>query len=414
MENDLLNKIEVFATEFITNKNPESIVYHDISFTHRLISAVKVISENENVSEKDIELLLAAAWIYGLGYYDAESFGSKRIISGCIKCTIRIGKPFLEEINYPQEHIAIVYAILENTKHPLNPTNKLEQIFADALYYDFAREKGEKYLKKMYQELLIFQAISIGKKKWNDELITLLENHTYFTTYGKSVLEPKKHKLIKEIKKDAKALISIQDTALKKELEISDRELKNLKESLSESNNKVDIRTIQTVFRNTSRNHYTLNQMVDRKANIMISINAIINSLLIGGILGPSSTILDVSLIPAFILMIASSISIFYAILAINPNKTHGEFTEDDIRNKQGNLLYFGNFHNMSYRDYEWAMLEMITDKDYLYSSLIKDIYYLGEKIQKKHSNIRKSLMFFLVGTGLSAISFLIVKLLIS
>jgi len=414
MEINLLNKIEVFTTEFITNNNPESIVYHDISFTHRLVSAVKVISENENVSEKEKELLLVAAWIYGLGYYDAESFGSKKIISGCIKCTIRIGNPFLEEINYPQENIDAVYAILENTKHPLNPTNKIEQVFADALYYDFAREKGKKYLKKMYQELLIFHAISIGKKKWNDELIKLLENHTYFTIYGKSVLEPKKHSLIKVIKKEAKALISIQDTALKKELEISDKELKNLKESLSETNNSVDIRTVQTLFRNTSRNHYTLNQMVDRKANIMISINAIINSLLIGGVLGPSTTILDASLIPAFILMIASSISIFYAILAINPNKTHGEFTEDDIRNKQGNLLYFGNFHNMSYRDYEWAMLEMITDKDYLYSSLIKDIYYLGEKIQKKHSNIRKSLMFFLVGTGLSVVSFLIIKLIIS
>jgi chaperonin cofactor prefoldin len=413
MENDLLNKIEIFTTKFITNKNPESVVYHDISFTQRLVSAVKVISENENVSEDENELLLVAAWIYGLGYYDAEAFGSKKINSGCIKCTIRIGKPFLEEVNYPQENIDTVYIILENTKHPLNPTNKIEQIFADALFYDFAREKGEKYLKKMYQELLIFHAIGIGKKKWNDELIKILENHTYFTTYGKSVLEPKKHKLIKELKKEAKALISIQDTALKKELEISDRELKNLKESLSENNNSVDIRTIQTLFRNTSRNHYTLNQMVDRKANIMISINAIINSLLIGGIIGPSVTILDIKYLPAFFLIAASLISIFYAILAIIPNKTHGEFTEEEIRNKQNNLLYFGNFHNMSYRDYEWAMLEMITDKDYLYSSLIKDIYYLGEKIKKKHSNIRKSLLFFLIGTVVSVISFLVIKLLV-
>jgi hypothetical protein len=149
-------------------------------------------------------------------------------------------------------------------------------------------------------------------------------------------------------------------------LDISDKELKTLKENLNDNNNAVDIRTIQTLFRNTSKNHYTLNQMVDRKANIMISINAIINSLIIGGLLGPSTTLLDVKLIPVFVLMIASSLSIFYAIMAINPNKTHGEFTEDDVRNKQGNLLYFGNFHNMSYRDYEWAMFEMNTAKSYL------------------------------------------------
>jgi hypothetical protein len=353
MEKNLLNKIEVFATEFITNKNPESIIYHDISYTHRLVSAVKDISEKENVSENELELLLVSAWVFGMGYYDAEEFKSKKINSGCMACTIRESKPYLDSISFPSSEIEKVYEILSHTKHPIHPKTKLDFIFADALFMDFSREKGKKYVKKMYQELLIFHAINTSKKKWYDELIHLLENHTYFTNYGKSALEQKKHQLIRELKKESKALSSIQDSALKKELEISDRELKNLKENLSNTSDSVDIRTIQTLFRNTSRNHYTLNQMVDRKANIMISINAIINSLLIGGILGPSATILDISLIPAFILMIASSISIFYAILAINPNKTHGEFTEDDIRNKQGNLLYFGNFHNMSYRDYE-------------------------------------------------------------
>jgi chaperonin cofactor prefoldin len=409
MNNTILNKVELFATDFITNKNPESVIYHDISYTHRLVSAVKEISEKENITEKEKELLVITAWIFGTGYYDAEIFKSNKIFAGCMACTQRVSDDFLKE-NVSKEDIERIYSILTNTKHPAKPKNKLDYIFADSLYMDFAREKGKKYVKKMYQELLIFNAVNLGKKKWNDELIKLLEDHRYYTNYGKSELETKKHILIKDLKKDAKALDSIQSTALKKELDISDKELKKLKGSLEEVKN-VDIRTIQTLFRNTSKNHYTLNQMVDRKANIMISINAIINSLLIGGLLGPSTTILDVKLLPVFILLLASSVSIFYAIMAINPNKTHGEFTEDQIRNKQGNLLYFGNFHNMSYRDYEWAMLEMITDKDYLYSSLIKDIYYLGEKIHKKHTNIRNSLIVFLVGTGLSGISFLVIKL---
>ncbi len=410
MENSFINKVEVFATDFITNKIPESVVYHDISFTHRLVSGVKEISEKENISEEDKELLIIAAWIFGIGYYDAEIFKSNKILSGCMDCTIREGKPFLESIHYPPQKIERVFEILNNTKHPLNPKTKLEFIFADALYMDFAREKGKKYIKKMYQELLIFQGLNMGKKKWNEQLINLLENHTFYTDYGKAVLEVKKHKLINALKKDIKALKNIQNSALKKELEISDKELKNLKNSLKSSGN-FDVRTIQTLFRNTSRNHYTLNEMVDRKANIMISINSIINSLIIGGILGPSLAIVDLKLIPAFILVLSSSISIFYAILAIRPDKTHGEFTEEDIRNKQGNLLYFGNFYNMSYRDYEWAMLELISDKNYMYSSLIKDIYYLGEKIQKKHAYLRKSLTIFLVGTALSVIGFIIVKL---
>jgi hypothetical protein len=411
MNNEILKKVEVFATDFITNKNPESVIYHDISFTHRLVSAVKEISEKENLSEKEQEIILVAAWIFGTGYFDAEIFGSKKIFTGCIMCTTRESKPFLESINYPQEDIKKVLEVLANTKHPMHPKTKLDFVFADALYMDFAREKGEKYVKKWYQELLIFNAISIGKKKWNDKLIELLESHQYYTDYGKSVLEPKKHNLIRTLKKELKALDSIQNVALKKELEISDKELKKLKEEITSKADTIDERSIQTLFRNTSKNHYTLNQMVDRKARIMISINSIINSVLIGGLLGPATTLLSIDLVPAFILMISSSFSIFYAIVAISPPKTHGEFTEEEIRNKQGNLLYYGNFHHMSVKDYEWAMFEMLQDKEYLYSSLIRDIYFMGEKLHKKHINIRKSLRIFLIGTGVSVISFFIIKL---
>ncbi len=32
----------------------------------------------------------------------------------------------------------------------------------------------------------------------------------------------------------------------------------------------------------------------------------------------------------------------------------------------------------MQLSDYDWAMKEMMNDKDYLYGSMIKDMYYLG------------------------------------
>lgn len=407
--NTILNKVEVFATNFITNEIPESLIYHDISYTHRLVSGVKEIYDHEEITDKEKELLLIAAWIFGTGFFDAESSNGKNMHTGCMMCTQRMSAEFLYSV-LPKEDVTSVFQILENTKHESQPQTTLDFIFLDALFMDFARKKGMKYVKKKYQELLIFNALKISKKKGITNLISMLEAHTYFTNYGKSSLEPKKHQLIKLLKKEVKAFESIENSALKKELDISDKELKNLKKNLGKSND-VDIRTIQTLFRNTSKNHYTLNTMVDRKASIMLSINAIIISLLVSGIVGQTAFYIGIHLIPVFILLISSAVSIIFAVLAINPNKTHGEFTEDAIRNKKGNLLYFGNFHNMNYRDYEWAMLEMISDKDYLYSSLIRDIYYLGEKIHKKHHNIRVSLNTFLYGTGISVIGFIMVKL---
>ena len=59
----------------------------------------------------------------------------------------------------------------------------------------------------------------------------------------------------------------------------------------------------------------------------------------------------------------------------------------------------------MHLRDYEWAVLQMMNDQDYLYGSMIKDIYYLGQLLAKKYRFIRKSLTIFLVGIVLAVIT---------
>ena len=58
-----------------------------------------------------------------------------------------------------------------------------------------------------------------------------------------------------------------------------------------------------------------------------------------------------------------------FAVIAITPFKTQGIFTESEIREKKGNLLYYGNFHGMDLRDFEWGMLEMLNDGNFLYST---------------------------------------------
>ena len=75
---------------------------------------------------------------------------------------------------------------------------------------------------------------------------------------------------------------------------------------------------------------------------------------------------------------------------------------------KKGNLLYFGNFHNMKFRDYNWGMLQMLNDSEYLYTSMIRDQYFLGQMLSRKYKNIRIALVTFLIGFSLGAVSFLI------
>jgi hypothetical protein len=100
-----------------------------------------------------------------------------------------------------------------------------------------------------------------------------------------------------------------------------------------------------------------------------------------------------------------------FSILASRPNVSSGKFTKEDIRNKKTNLLFFGNFHKMELEDYQWGMSQMIRDKEYLYHTMIMDIYYLGVVLAKKYRYLRISYTIFMVGLIIAVIAFAIAGL---
>lgn len=168
-------------------------------------------------------------------------------------------------------------------------------------------------------------------------------------------------------------------------------------------------RGIDTMFRTTLNNHNNLSSLVDNKANILLSVNAIIISVSLTTIIpkldNPSNSHL---IIPTLILIISSVITIIFTILATRPSVTKGSFTRNEVDEKKVNLLFFGNFYKMPYEDYNWAMNELIKDKNYLYNSMIKDLYYLGIVLERKYRLLRVAYTIFMFGIIISVLSFLI------
>ncbi|MFX0556504.1 Pycsar system effector family protein [Maribacter sp. CXY002] len=168
-------------------------------------------------------------------------------------------------------------------------------------------------------------------------------------------------------------------------------------------------RGVQTLYRVTLRNHIKLSDIADTKANILLSVNAIIISLALANLIpkldNPSN---DYLFYPTFIFIFFSIISMIMSILATKPNVTTGGFTEEDVRSKKVNLLFFGNFHHMELKQYLWAMKELIKDKDYIYSSLTKDLYFLGIVLERKYRLLRWTYTVFMIGMILSVIVFAI------
>ncbi|MFT5891356.1 MAG: hypothetical protein ACI9Y7_001457 [Dokdonia sp.] len=200
----------------------------------------------------------------------------------------------------------------------------------------------------------------------------------------------------KEIEKE-------KDKILMSDLNIDKEELKNLKKKLAKIEPRPE-KGVETLFRLLSKNQYTLNAMIDRKSNILISINALILSIVLGTVLDQLGT--DPHLIyPAILILMTNLISIGYAVIATRPEKEHG--------NKgTKNLMFYGNFHDMEEEDYVNQISDLMNQGDELYKTIAKDTYYLGKTINRKFKLLRSSFTIFLIGIIISVLAFLLCHLL--
>ncbi|MEL7377746.1 MAG: Pycsar system effector family protein, partial [Bacteroidota bacterium] len=65
-----------------------------------------------------------------------------------------------------------------------------------------------------------------------------------------------------------------------------------------------------------------------------------------------------------------------------------------------------GNFYNMDLDDFHYGMMEMIRDDEFLYSSMTRDLYYLGVVLAKKYRFLRMTYTIFLFGMIVSVLGF--------
>lgn len=198
----------------------------------------------------------------------------------------------------------------------------------------------------------------------------------------------------KVVKKQEKAI----DNHLIEELGIDKEKLKELKKKLSKIEPRSE-RGAETLFRLVSKNQYTLNAMIDRKSNILISINALILSIILGTVLSQLDK--DPHLIyPAIMMLITNLISIAFAVFATRPELSHGDRSIN-------NLLFYGNFNEMNEADYTEQLTSLMYKGDELYRTIAKDTFYLGKTIDRKFKLLRKSFHIFLIGIVLSVSGFI-------
>lgn len=165
-------------------------------------------------------------------------------------------------------------------------------------------------------------------------------------------------------------------------------------------------RGVETMFRSLYRVHMDLSSLADTKANIMISINGIIISIIVAAI-SPKMDTNPWLLIPTLILLIGSLISIVYAILAARPRVSEKDHPARGLRNRKASVLFFGQYSSMTEDQFVADMTDIMMDKNALYVSMIRDIYGIGRVLSRKFALLRTSYAVFMVGLVLGIATFI-------
>jgi predicted metal-dependent HD superfamily phosphohydrolase len=383
---EIIEKTESFTTDLLTNDLDGKYLYHNLTHTRRVVKSSKEIINYLDLNAQDSETLILAAWLHDTGYTKGSEGHEEK--------SCAIAKDFLEKQGYSVDGIKEVLDIIMATKRYYVPKTVKEQIIRDADASHFGQKSYMETCELLRMELSLLGIAEYTPKEWLKANLQMLEKeHNFNTNYAKENWQPVKNKNIKKLKKEQKL-----------DKEIAKKEALKAKYKTESPD-----RGIQTLFRVTLKNHLTLSDIADTKANILLSVNAIIISLALSNLIpkldNPSNHYL---IIPTVVFIIFAVISMILAVLATRPNVTSGEFTKEDVKNKKVNLLFFGNFHKMKLSEYEWAIRELVKDKEYIYTSLTKDLYFLGLVLNRKYKILRWTYTIFMIGTILSVIAFAI------
>ena len=403
-EKTILESTEAYARNFIDQRISDKYAYHNLQHTLNVVNAAKEIAAEYGLKSRELEILEIAAWFHDLGYdLGAEGHEAR---------SAAYAEKFLTQRGYSQDKISLVNTCILSTRYPQSPESLLEKILCDADLSHLGKSTYWDRCGKVRQELALVKNQIMDDHEWIVFELDFLANQQFHTDVARGLYEKTKKRNIKLLIKQKARLnpkslslgewdiITQSESKKKAKRKSSSRELKQLRLG----------RGVETMYRTTYRTHVNLSSIADNKANIMLSINAIIISIAVSTLV-PGFDDNPKLIFPTLILLLVCLTSIVFATLSTMPKITEGIFTREDIKQKRSNLLFFGNFYNMKIEDFHWGMMEMIKDNDFLYSSMTRDLYYLGKVLAKKYNYLRYCYRIFMYGLIIAVITFAVIFL---
>ena len=390
---NLLEQAAAYVFDLLKDNLPDELVYHNYNHTKETVAAVEELLAHYELSAEEKENLLLAAWFHDTGYV--------KVYKNHEDESVNIAREYLKG-KISDQRIENISSLIASTYVNAEINNEQEEILHDADYINI----GKKEFNKRAQLLRIEWEHVLNKKytdlEWAEEQLTFLLKKRFKTAYALNNYGERREKNIKKYRELIERLKN-------------DQYKLHLKEKGIQTKQKKEGRGIETLYRSVYDYHINLSSIADNKANIMISINTIIVSLIItlfgsGYTFTGDGTLTSVRFVfPMAFLVISSVISMVFAIISARPTVTMKEKYE--LNNKSSSVLFFGNFAQLEIAEFVKQIRELKDKKEELYDSMSVDIYYLGSVLVRKYKLLTWSYNVFMGGFVICATGFLVIML---
>lgn len=381
-KNSIVQATEEYIKNLFNNNLTEEHRFHDLPHTLAVRDTSRKLAQHLNLGSEEFEILELASLLHDTGYtvvYTGHEVESHRIAAA-----------FLQEQQYPQEKLRQVLACIDVTYPGAHPNNLTQQIIKDADYVHLASDDYLGAIESLRHEWEIFLDQTYDDNEWYRLNYDFLKNHQYITPAARELFEPRKEANLKQLKKIVKK---------------QKKEKKS--KPLTMNPTIADSRSAQMMFKTALRNHLDLSNLADNKANIMLSVNALIITVAIPMVANYMRSV-PYLVYPMATLIASCLTSMIFATLATRPIKMTGYTEKEKIKGGESNLFFFGNFYSMTFKEFQEGMQQVVADEQNLESSIMRDLFFLGKSLGTKYKQLRVCYNIFMFGMVLTVIVFAI------
>ncbi len=379
----ILDRARRWVLDLFNDHGDTRLLWHNFAQTNQLVRTCSRLSIGEVLSEEDLSALYFSAWFAFSGWlFDPMEpvTASRQLVS-----------QFLHVEKQPDSLVNRVHHLIGVASLQDRPVDLTGQIMWDAavaVYYgpDYSDQQT---LRKAECEQLRHQPWA--DSAWRKKEIRDIQQLQCYTLIGKAEIEP--------------SLANHLQSLEKKELKEQSRAQSPIQKK------SVNNAAIQTYFKSNYRNHINLSAIADRKAQMLISVNAILISVLISILsysnLAETRTPL---LIPITLFLVLGLASLIFSVISARPSVTAHPMQNLTDSDRRSNLVFFGNYIQLDVASYLSDMKTLFQDEEALFQAMNRDMYYLGKVLDRKYRLLHLGYNLFLFGFIGAVVSFLVVQ----